>query len=106
MLLFYRRINPNRTFRLIADISIGVCAAGSIAFAFPSIFACRPIAFFWNFALRGRCTNIRLRMLINGVLGLVLDVFILVFPVPMVLKLRVSIKQKLGLCVLFTIGIW
>ncbi|KAI9821553.1 MAG: hypothetical protein M1826_000630 [Phylliscum demangeonii] len=105
ILLLYRRINPNRRFRLIVDIMIGLSVIAFIATIAPLIFQCHPIRRFWLATFTGTCGNVEKRLVVTSAAWLVLDLLTLALPVPMVLRLHVSTKQKIGLCVMFTLGI-
>jgi hypothetical protein len=57
MLLQYLRIFPTRGFRIACIVILGIVIVYSFWTVFSSIFACTPIALFWNKTLTGHCIN-------------------------------------------------
>lgn len=105
ILLFYRRINPSQKFRIAVDTTMAICVLTSVAFLFLATFQCKPIEHFWNRRIPGKCIDSATFLMANGAVGLFTDILILLLPVPMIFRLRVSTKRKVGLCVIFMIGI-
>ncbi|CAK1358030.1 unnamed protein product [Cercospora beticola] len=68
--------------------------------------ACRPIAAYWDLTLRPQATCLNSTGLHYGFasVNLVLDLAVLIMPIPRIMKLRVSGPRKLGLLATFAIG--
>jgi hypothetical protein len=83
-----------------------VCVSSYTGLAFALLFACKPIAASWNPLLLGTavCINRGAIYLAQAVIGIATDVFLLVLPIPTVLKLQMPNKQKMGLVIFFSIG--
>ena len=71
---------------------------------FIQAFACSPVHKFWTLAAEGKCLKISTIYLVHPIINTICDVLILLIPVPMVLKLHVSRRYKLGLGLIFTVA--
>ena len=72
---------------------------------FPTIFQCSPIAYAWNKAiLGGHCLNIHVFWIVQDILILVIDVYIVVLPLPMIWKLQITKAEKIAISGLFLLG--
>jgi hypothetical protein len=70
-----------------------------------TIWQCRPIAYLWDPSISGgHCNNIPVHFLYAGLPNIVTDVVMLLVPIPMIAKLRVSRKMKVGVAVTFLTG--
>ena len=65
---------------------------------------CRPLAVDWNAHIDGTCGDQVVSYLVLEVLGLCLDFTILVLPLPCIWKLRVSLRRKMSIAIVFSIG--
>ena len=65
-----------------------------------------PIRAFWElqYRLTARCVNSNLLMLVPGCINCVLDVLIVIIPLPLLWRLRTTRKQKLTLTSIFVVG--
>ena len=66
---------------------------------------CQPLAKFWNPLSPGKCINIEALSYYGGISNLVTDVWLFLLPVPLIVRLHVSRPKKIGLSVIFTIGL-
>ena len=86
----------------------GLIAANSIFFIFLffiEIFECIPRDKIWTPYLPGRCININQTFVATGVVNVIDDFLILVFPISWILKLRINARKKLGICFVFGTGL-
>lgn len=104
ILLFYLRLNPDRGFRTAVYISLILTISYVIALSLAILFACQPVARFWNPFLEGHCLDARKLYLANAILNVIFDFVVLLVPVPMLRKLQVSTRQKLVIGALFSLG--
>ncbi|KAF1351915.1 hypothetical protein BDV97DRAFT_135102 [Delphinella strobiligena] len=68
---------------------------------------CRPIHYFWDEFTApdsGSCTNTNEFLLIAGIINMVIDIVILMIPVPPICKLQVRTADKLMLIGIFLLG--
>lgn len=73
---------------------------------FGTTFNCSPPSAFWT--LRGRCSVrvLEIVSLSSSVASSVGDIVVLAMPIPLLLKLKVSRRQRVGLVAVFTLGLF
>ena len=65
---------------------------------------CRPFAKFWHPTLPGTCGNSITAIIIISVVNMCIDIVMISLPLPFLLWLKIPLKQKLGLVVIFGLG--
>ena len=105
ILLFYRRITPNRVFHIFIWVTMGCTVGLAVAGLAADLLQCTPIAYFWDrFIPGGNCFDqaaFYFAAAGSSVLG---DVWILVMPMPVFWGLQISLKRRLVLMSLFAVG--
>lgn len=85
VLLFYTRVFGMRNSKF--KYAVWSIHAMNIAWVIGTLlsvtFVCNPVSEAWNFMLPGTCLNFTQLWLGNGLPNLIIDIFILVLPVPM-----------------------
>jgi hypothetical protein len=66
---------------------------------------CHPFSYSWNTNQPGSCGNRNVMYIINGTGNMVLDIACLVLPLPTIRKLNLPRAQKVGLALIFSLGI-
>jgi hypothetical protein len=88
--------------------SLAILVAANTVFfvtlGFLEIFQCVPRAKIWNPRLPGRCIDINKTFVATGVINVIDDFIILVFPLVWTWKLQLRTKQKIGVCMIFATG--
>lgn len=115
--LYYARIfhtgRPVDIFKCRDYISIAVLVGGALACAYPIMVwgvmlgACKPIHYFWDQysnSESGSCVDTTLFYLLAGIINMVIDILILLIPVPCILRLQVKRSDKIMLFGIFMIG--
>lgn len=69
-----------------------------------TIVQCTPISRTFNHNIKGRCINLTAFWYANAVANIVGDLFILGLPMPVVNRLHLPRRQKLGLMMVFALG--
>lgn len=69
------------------------------------LFGCVPPAKFWNPEIRGHCFDFKAADLAYGTMNIASDFFIMILPLPMVWKLKLGGKDKVGLSLVFLSGV-
>lgn len=107
ILLFLLRIFPEKRFRVVVWCLIVFNAAWGVASVAMTIFQCWPIrkAWDWEQKVEGRCNDKHAQAWTAAAMGIVLDLVILLLPIPSLIKLQLSGKKKLGLLGMFSCGI-
>lgn len=110
ILFFYYRIFQKQAGSLFL-ICLGI--GSFMAAAYPIIVwttmstACRPASFFWEefTGVEGTCPiSISDFFLALGVINMVNDIVVLLIPIPQIWKLQMSVRKRLGVIGILTLG--
>ncbi|KXJ85424.1 hypothetical protein Micbo1qcDRAFT_198842 [Microdochium bolleyi] len=108
ILFFFLRIFPERNFRRVVWVTIGVVCAYGVAFVVAAAFQCWPFSFNWNQwndrGSGGRCVDRAALAWSNAAASIVLDLWILYLPFSQILSLNLHWKKKLGIAAMFVVG--
>ncbi len=86
---------------MCAGLSVGVC----VSQVFPTIFQCSPITYTWNKAIvGGHCINVHVMWIVQDVFFLVLDIYVVVLPLPMIWNLQITRPEKIAISGVFLLG--
>jgi hypothetical protein len=107
-LVFFSRVFPSYTVSRWWIRAIWATHALNIAwllgYTFVIIFQCKPIAFFWDMSLEGTCARQINIYIGSAVPSVIIDLIILILPVPMLLHLQTSKARKAGIILIFVLG--
>lgn len=105
VLFFYTRIfKVDKSFRRAA-LLVGCLVLGwGITFTFAFLFQCMPIRKAWDSQITGHCFDIVAVFIGGAVSDFVIDVIILLLPMPMLYRLEMNRLRKFGLVSIFLIG--
>lgn len=105
-LFLYRRVfSPESTYKYAIDGGIAFIICATIALFFGSIFACVPVSRTWDEAVDGHCINPDGIDYLSGVVNAVMDLYILVLPMPLLWRLKMETRRKLKLSIVFGLGL-
>lgn len=108
-LFFYLRIFLDQKIRRVLLGTIVLISCYGVAFTFASIFACRPVDYFWkqwtNKDIQGVCISYLVPQFVYSGIGILLDLFILFIPMGQLRLLKLSWKKKLSVGLMFSGGI-
>lgn len=107
ILLFYLRIFPQDWFRMACFITMGACACYGIAFLLVSVFQCIPVSLAWHHwdnEHPGRCNDINAQGWTSAAFNVILDVVVLLLPMPVIAKLELNVRKKILILLMFSIG--
>jgi hypothetical protein len=65
----------------------------------------RPISAYWTFPARGKCIDEGKATLAGGIINCFADLLITALPIPVIMKLNMPLKQRLGVTVLLSLGL-
>lgn len=88
---------------------MGVSLAYFTIYFFIILFSCEPLEYFWHQwdgEHTGSCINTNAEIYSSSALNIVLDLCVLILPIPRLLKLEVSLPKKLGICLTFSVGLF
>ena len=104
VLVLYVRIFEVPRFRFWAKVMLAIVSAWTIAFFFASLFQCYPITPLVEAFYGTKCVFTEALWYSGGSTDILLDVVILSMPIPMVLRLHLPWKQKMGILAMFLLG--
>ncbi|KAF2677799.1 hypothetical protein K458DRAFT_423648 [Lentithecium fluviatile CBS 122367] len=104
ILMLYDRIFRVPAFRKALIALAAFIAAWALTAFFASIFNCYPISSAWDPTIRGRCIDYGKVTLVIGILNVLVDFTMLVYPIPMVWNLNMSTRRKFLLSLTFAAG--
>jgi hypothetical protein len=103
MLLQYRRIFPTKQFQIANWVTMAAVIGYTIWTVFSSIFMCVPVRAFWTHE-KAVCLNQFAVWFTNAAINIVTDFAIILLPIPVIQKLNLGRRQKIGLISIFAIG--
>lgn len=105
--LFLARIfSAANNFRKWAYAVIAFIAAWSIMVILTAFVLCQPVAYNWDDTIPGgKCADQPAAFLAIGILDLVVDLMVLVLPLPMIWNLQLPMTNKIALFAIFGVGI-
>ncbi|KAF2832682.1 hypothetical protein CC86DRAFT_377807 [Ophiobolus disseminans] len=106
-ILFFFQIFVDEKFRRTLKVTVSLFLAGLVAGVLPFAFTCNPVSFHWNAwdgEHRGRCINHNAVVFAQAALAIVADFATLGLALSQVAHLRMDLKQKIGIVLMFSIG--
>ena len=104
ILVLYMRIFTQRSFRICAQVMLGIVTVWTISFFFASLLECLPITPLVEPFYNNKCVNTIPLWYTGGISDILIDFMILTMPIPMVWKLQLPTKQKIGVLAMFSLG--
>ena len=95
ILTFYYRVFITPLFRKVVLASITFIALWVLTITIVLALDCRPIAKFWNPVIPGKCFNLVAFSYFTNISNLVTDLWFFFLPIPVFLRLHISLNQKL-----------
>ncbi|KAL1607666.1 hypothetical protein SLS60_002601 [Paraconiothyrium brasiliense] len=103
-LMLYHRVFPIPGFRKIIYVMMAISGLWTVAYLFVGIFQCNPIARVYDRTIPGTCIDFAWHRWTNAISNLLTDLTIFFLPMPLILKLNMSLGNRIGLVILFSIG--
>jgi hypothetical protein len=110
LVCFYFRLvdgSNNRRFIWILRGSLCLLMCHTIFFFFPSVFTCRPVAAYWAIPRppSTKCINEGAWSVAAGVSNCFMDVLVTTLPIPIILKLSMTLRKRVVVIVLLNLGL-
>lgn len=108
MLLLYLKVFPGQTFRRVCFVMIGVCLAYSPATALATFFNCTPVSYNWTSwtgETQGSCFSFNTFAWAQSSINIVLDLIIILLPIPQLWKLNMGKKKRIQIVLMFSVGL-
>ncbi|KAL8967611.1 MAG: hypothetical protein Q9183_002828 [Haloplaca sp. 2 TL-2023] len=108
ILLFYRRVFP----KVATSTKWAVAWYATLALVLvvlvvgqaTMIFQCSPVSYFWTRSGNGSCINLQATFYSMSALTILTDIAILCLPMPIVWKLQMETRKKIGVIGIFLLG--
>lgn len=105
-LFLYRRLfNLKLKAKWLINIGIVLCLLVNLGMFFGVVFFCIPVQKGWNNSLPGHCSDPAVLAYLTGAWNIVVDVYVLAVPVPLVWGLQMGKSKKARLVAVFGVGI-
>ncbi|KAF2117337.1 hypothetical protein BDV96DRAFT_644762 [Lophiotrema nucula] len=106
LLMYLRLLIPTRWSFLwtTVHIFIWISACFYVSITLVKIFQCSPMRKAWAKHIHGHCIDVAILLCVSGMFNTISDLFILLIPVKACWNLQMSLKKKIGVCAVFTIG--
>jgi hypothetical protein len=110
LIFFYYRITQGgssmRVYRRWIHVVALFSAATGLALVFATIFQCAPIRAMWTWPpVKGaRCINEGQWTFVCGIINTIADVFVVVLPIPIISKLCLPLRKRIGAILLVSLG--
>lgn len=104
ILVLYLRIMPTgpmRTATIVLMVIVMICNIWVFIGAF---IGCIPLAKNWDPSLPGTCFGSLVLPLSNSILHIITDFMIFALPIPVLVKLKMHFRKKVGLVLVFSVG--
>ena len=105
--LYFRVFSPKRTIRILIYVAlVSLLLVYVTGLAVLTAYCTPRIGDAWDIPLAQRCTPVAsTNAIVQSVVGIVSDIYILVLPVPVIYKLHLGSKTKAGVFAIFMSGI-
>ncbi|KAL2788153.1 hypothetical protein BJX66DRAFT_340544 [Aspergillus keveii] len=108
MLLLYLRLFPSTTLRIATITILTLTAIWGLVYTLINIFICNPRSYAWeqwDGEHEGRCMDQQAILMSHAIINIVLDVVVIGLPLSTLLRLKLGRDKKVGVFVMFVIGI-
>lgn len=108
MLFLYLRLFPDKILRVLVYITLAITISWGVSSLVALCLACRPLPYYWNRwdgEHEGKCVALDVLLLEHAIVNIVLDVVIVGLPMPTLLRLQMSLEKRVGMCLMFAMGI-
>ncbi|KAH8678286.1 hypothetical protein BX600DRAFT_507246 [Xylariales sp. PMI_506] len=106
LLLFYHRMTPSTRFIWATRITSFIVVVSYTIISFSLIFGCRPIQGSWDVTLEASavCLDRSALFVTTAIAGCVSDLLIIALPIPIVAKLNMPLRPRIGIILIFSVG--
>lgn len=105
LLFFYLRITPQLWFLRTTKMLMWIIVAYTVGITLSNLFACRPIQAAWDGSIVDRqCINTGALYIATAALNITTDITMLILPIPVVMPLQMSKRQKAEVVGIFALG--
>ncbi|KAL9077584.1 MAG: hypothetical protein Q9157_003308 [Trypethelium eluteriae] len=102
--MLYVRLFPSRAYKAWAWLLGTYTVLWGVMVVIATTLQCYPVAYQWNKSIKGHCDNRALSFFLSSVLEVPVDFIILILPLPVVWRLKLSRPRKVLLTGIFMLG--
>ncbi|KUI58930.1 hypothetical protein VP1G_06207 [Cytospora mali] len=111
ILFFYLRIFPNPRFRMLCWVVMCWVLVSTTTFVILQIFQCTPASATWeswqgNYPVPYQCFDVNALVYAAAGFSIAQDIVILVIPLPPLLNLNTNWRRKIGIVLMFSLGLF
>lgn len=104
ILVLYHRIFATPAFRIANYIIMGMVIGLFIAAFITAVLTCIPLKAWWDHSVKGVCIDVTNYYRYGSLPNSILDLIMLVLPLPVIWKLQTSRRNRIGLTLTFLTG--
>ena len=107
ILFFYLKVFPARGFRYCVYALIAANITYAVTFDFLLAFQCNPIRgawLTWDGTFHAKCISINLLGWSAAAINIVLDLSVIILPLPELFRLSMSLRKKVQIIMMFAVG--
>ena len=104
LFLYLRIYQVNRTFRFATYVTMFIIFAYLFSNFCTQLFGCQPFKKEYDKQVPGHCIDYIKADYAYGSLNFITDLILFVLPLPMVWRLQLNLKEKIGISLIFAIG--
>ncbi|KUI69419.1 hypothetical protein VM1G_04922 [Cytospora mali] len=104
ILSLYTTLFPNKRVIQICYATMALTTAYFIMVFLEGFLLCKPVQFNWDKTIAGICTGENTAYLVAGVTNLVVDMFIVILPMPLVFRLQMTLSRRISVAGMFSLG--
>lgn len=103
---YYRIVGDARRncFVWVLHVSMAYVVAILILFVVLSIWQCTPVSAYWTIGSTGHCLDEGAVTLAAGIINCTADLLVTVLPIPTVMRLKLPLRQRIGVVILLSLG--
>lgn len=103
--LYYRLFSTlSRNFNIALYIVASLTVVGWVIAFFIFLFQCKPFAYAFDKSVEGYCADFNTIYVVTSVINVVINIILLILPLPVVWHLQVSRARKLAISGMFLLG--
>ncbi|OHW97967.1 CFEM domain-containing protein [Colletotrichum incanum] len=108
ILLFYLRLFNEPWFRMFCYVMLGLTTAYGLGQMLVIALICTPVSYNWtrwDGQHSGQCGNVTIMTFFNGGINIALDFVLFVLPVTQFINVSWTLKKKIGVSLIFLVGL-
>lgn len=104
---YYRIFAISILFRRVYHATQCIIVATGLAFTIGTVFQCTPVVAFWSTEIESAsCIAQKPWWMSFSLINILLDILLLVLPIPSTWKLHMSLQEKIGICLIYCTGLF